>query len=211
MAALAKIASTYSIEIVNGIAWVAIWKEGRSWNAQYYYIDEDEQIEAEDLKEMREILKKDPNAVMLNGVQCGHFWEDMTNKDIENGIRWHYENHLNLLKDWDDIVDDTDYRDAEMVRESLKEILKDMAYNKDNCERGDIARSYHTTGWISGVVWALRQAGHYAESGTYTTDSGCDRFAYLKIDGVYLVKNEEIQQAFFDVLSKNISIKQLAG
>lgn len=100
MAALNKIARNEADTIREGIAWLIVWKTGRSWHAESVHLNtDDDTFELEDLDMVREVLEQDPGAVMLNGYYCGHFGEDMTAAEIEAGIRWHYENGYNLLKD----------------------------------------------------------------------------------------------------------------
>lgn len=100
MAALNKVASYFADEIRDGIAWVIIWKTGRSWHGYAAWLDPDtETFEPDVLKKLCEVLEKDPNAVMLNGYYCGHFGENMNVLEIANGIRWHYKNRVNLLMD----------------------------------------------------------------------------------------------------------------
>lgn len=99
MAALNKVASYFADEIRDGIAWVIIWKTGRSWHGYAAWLDPDtETFEPDDLKKARKVLEEDPNAVMLNGYYCGHFGEDINALEIADGIRWHYENGFNLLR-----------------------------------------------------------------------------------------------------------------
>lgn len=51
MASLKEIAREYRDEIMDGIAWVAIWKTGRSWNAKAFWLNlETERIEDEDMQ-----------------------------------------------------------------------------------------------------------------------------------------------------------------
>ena len=98
MAALNTIARDYADEIRDGIAWVIVWKTGRSWNATAVWLDPDtDTFEPDDLDTAREVLAQDPGAVMLNGYYCGHFGEDMTVAELAVGIRWHYENGYNTL------------------------------------------------------------------------------------------------------------------
>jgi len=93
MAAINAIAKDWADELRDGIAWVIVWKTGRSWNATAVWLNsEDDTFEPEDLEQARKILAQDPNAVMLNGYYCGHFGEDMTVAELAAGIRWHYEN-----------------------------------------------------------------------------------------------------------------------
>lgn len=96
--ALRTIASEYASEICDGIAWVIVWKTGRSWHAEAVWLDSDtDLLDQDDLSTVRGILEQDPHAVMLNGYYCGHFWEDMTINELAAGIRWHYEGGFNLL------------------------------------------------------------------------------------------------------------------
>lgn len=93
------IAREYADEIRGGIAWVAVWKDGRSWNAEVFWLNgDDDTFGQEDIDRAGELLALDPGTVMLNGYYCGHFGEDMTVEELEAGIRWHYENGFNLLK-----------------------------------------------------------------------------------------------------------------
>lgn len=99
MAALHEMARQYAEEIRDGIAWVIIWKTGRSWHAESVWLNQDsDTFELEDLSTAAEILEQDPNAVMVNGYYCGHFGENMTIAELEAGILWHYEGGCNLLK-----------------------------------------------------------------------------------------------------------------
>lgn len=99
MAALNTIARNEADTIREGIAWLIVWKTGRSWHAESVYLNtDDDTFELEDLDMARKILEQDPGAVMLNGYHCGRFGEDMTAAEIEAGIRWHYENGFNLLE-----------------------------------------------------------------------------------------------------------------
>lgn len=100
MAALKDVAKNEADIIREGIGWVIIYKTGRSWHSLSIWLNPDnDSIESDDVEEVIRILKQDAGAVMLNGYYCGHFGEEMTNDDIANGIRWHYENGYNLLAD----------------------------------------------------------------------------------------------------------------
>ena len=39
MASLRDTAKDYQEELRDGIAWVAFWKTGRSWNAEYFHLE----------------------------------------------------------------------------------------------------------------------------------------------------------------------------
>ena len=100
MAAIREIVREWADEIRDGIAWVIVWKNGRSWNAQAVWLNPDtDTFEPEDMTLARKILVQDPNAVMLNGYDCGHLGENMTVAELTAGICWHYKNGYNMLRD----------------------------------------------------------------------------------------------------------------
>lgn len=97
MASLREIASANAEEIRDGIAWVIVWKTGRSWHAAPVWLDPDtDKLATGDDEMVREILKQDPNAVMINGYYSGHLGKSMTLKELEDGICWHYEKGIRL-------------------------------------------------------------------------------------------------------------------
>lgn len=97
MASFRSVVRDYQDELRNGIAWVAFWREGRSWEADYFYMDPDDYLEPEDKIRLEEILKKDPSAVILNSYYCGQLAEDMTVDELAAGVRHHYENGYNKI------------------------------------------------------------------------------------------------------------------
>lgn len=99
MAGIRKIAKEYRDEIMEGIAWVAVWKTGKGWNARAFWLDSDDRIEADDVEEVKGILAEDAFAVFINEYYCAHMGEG-TLEDIVAGIRFHYENGSNRLLDW---------------------------------------------------------------------------------------------------------------
>ena len=97
MASLKEIAREYRDEIMDGIAWVAIWKTGRSWNAKAFWLKlETERIEDEEMEEAREIVAADPKAIFINEYYTAHMGEGKLDEIVE-GIRFMYENEYNLL------------------------------------------------------------------------------------------------------------------
>ena len=95
MASLRDTVKDYQDELRDGIAWVAFWKQGRSWNAEYFHLDMDDTLYPEDRSRLEEIKSIDPAAVILNGYYCGHFGEDMSLDELTAGVRYHYENSMN--------------------------------------------------------------------------------------------------------------------
>ena len=97
MASLRDTVKDYQDELRDGIAWVAFWKQGRSWNAEYFHLDMDDTLYPEDRSRLEEIKSTDPAAVILNGYYCGHLGEDMSLDELTAGVRYHYENSMNDL------------------------------------------------------------------------------------------------------------------
>ena len=95
MASLRDTVKDYQDELRDGIAWVVFWKQGRSWNAEYFHLDMDDTLYPEDRSRLEEIKSIDPAAVILNGYYCGHLGEDMSLDELTAGVRYHYENSMN--------------------------------------------------------------------------------------------------------------------
>ena len=95
MASLRDTVKDYQDELRDGIAWVAFWKQGRSWNAEYFHLDMDDTLYPEDRSRLEEIKSIDPAAVILNGYYCGYLGEDMSLDELTAGVRYHYENSMN--------------------------------------------------------------------------------------------------------------------
>ncbi|MCM1329858.1 MAG: antirestriction protein ArdA, partial [Ruminococcus sp.] len=95
MASLRDTVKDYQDELRDGIAWVAFWKKGRSWNAEYFHLDMNDTLYPEDRSRLEEIKSTDPAAVILNGYYCRHLGEDMSLDELTAGVRYHYENSMN--------------------------------------------------------------------------------------------------------------------
>ena len=106
MASIKEIAKYYNGDIQDGIHWVAIWKTGRSWNAEVFYEDDGDYengyiYSKEDREQMKAILKEDSTAIMINGyyTNCGTDENrQVPVNDIIAGIEWNYYNHYNTLR-----------------------------------------------------------------------------------------------------------------
>ena len=95
MASLRDSVKDYQEELRDGIAWVAFWKQGRSWNAELFHLEVDGTLEPFDRSRLEEIKAADPAAVILNGYYCGHLGENMSLDELTAGVRYHYENSMN--------------------------------------------------------------------------------------------------------------------
>ena len=97
MATLRELARENIIEAAEGICWFAIWKTGRSWNLERFYVDYDERthlfkIDEDDKEYLREILKDDYSAKFVNGYydNIGSM-EEMTVSSLTDGLRFQYD------------------------------------------------------------------------------------------------------------------------
>ena len=106
MASLRDTVKEYQEELRNGIAWVAFWKEGRSWNAESFHLDVTDTLYPEDRSRLEEIKAAAPAAVILNGYYCGQLGEDMSLDELTAGVRYHYENSMNDLDGFIEAHDD---------------------------------------------------------------------------------------------------------
>ena len=92
MASLRDTVKDYQEELRDGIAWVAFWKTGRSWNAEYFHLEMGDYLYPEDRSRMEEIKQADPAAVVINGYYSGYLGEDRNLDELTAGVRRHYEN-----------------------------------------------------------------------------------------------------------------------
>ena len=91
MASLRDAIKAQQEELQGGNAWVAFWKEGRSWHSETFHLDMGATLYPEDEWRLREIEAADPAAIVLNG----YLSEDMTLDELTTSIRYHYEHRMN--------------------------------------------------------------------------------------------------------------------
>ena len=97
MASLMNIVSEYQDDLRNGIAWLAFWREGRSWQAETFHLDLDDTLYPEDRARLTEIQAADPRAIVVNGYYSGYLSEKMSVAELAAGVRHHYDNGLNNI------------------------------------------------------------------------------------------------------------------
>ncbi len=100
---LNELVHLYIDELRDGIAWVVFWKTINIWNAVDIWldiVDGNFVIKDDDKVLIEEVLHQDSNAVILNSYYCDYLNEDMSVEELTNGVRWHYDNKSNLLKDF---------------------------------------------------------------------------------------------------------------
>ena len=106
MASLRDTVKDYQEELRDGIAWVAFWKTGRSWNAEYFHLEMGDYLYPEDRNRMEEIKQADPAAVVVNGYYSGYLGEDMSLDELTAGVRRHYENGYSNIGEFIEAHDD---------------------------------------------------------------------------------------------------------
>ena len=106
MASLRDTVKDYQEELRDGIAWVAFWKTGRSWNAEYFHLEMGDYIYPEDRSRMEEIKQADPAAVVVNGYYSGYLGEDRSLDELTAGVRRHYENGYSNIGEFIEAHDD---------------------------------------------------------------------------------------------------------
>ena len=97
MASLRDVVSEYQDDLRNGIAWLAFWREGRSWQAEAFHLDLDDTLYPEDRARLAEIQAADPRAIVVNGYYSGYLSEEMSVVELAAGVRHHYDNGLNNI------------------------------------------------------------------------------------------------------------------
>ena len=106
MASLRDTVKDYQEELRDGIAWVAFWKTGRSWNAEYFHLEMGDILYPEDRSRMEEIKQADPAAVVVNGYYSGYLGEDISLDELTAGVRRHYENGYSNIGEFIEAHDD---------------------------------------------------------------------------------------------------------
>ena len=106
MASLRDTVKDYQEELRDGIAWVAFWKTGRSWNAEYFHLEMGDILYPEDRSRMEEIKQADPAAVVVNGYYSGYLGEYMNLDELTAGVRRHYENGYSNIGEFIEVHDD---------------------------------------------------------------------------------------------------------
>ena len=106
MASIRQIAQDVLYEARDGIAWIVLYKEGRSWNAECFWglFDKQEVFTTdypEDAERLREILSIDPNAIFVNAYlhNLGPIDDEMTRDTLAKALRWQYDMQYFRLAD----------------------------------------------------------------------------------------------------------------
>lgn len=90
-----------------------------------------------------------------------------------------------------------------MYKELIRSIQWAVIFNHDNADKADVQRSSYSAGMVNAYAEVLRGLGHDVRTGSYDDDKGCDRIAFVEIDGVDLVDNSKLNiDAYGKLLKK---------
>ena len=106
MASLRYTVREYQDDLRSGIAWLAFWREGRSWHGEAFHLDMSDYLYPEDKMRLAEIQATDPKAVVVNGYYSGYLGEEMSVDELAAGVRHHYENGLSNIAPFMEAHDD---------------------------------------------------------------------------------------------------------
>lgn len=106
MASLRDTVREYQDDLRSGIAWLAFWREGRSWHGEAFHLDMSDYLYPEDKMRLSEIQAADPKAVVVNGYYSGYLGEKMSVDELAAGVRHHYENGLSNIAPFMEAHDD---------------------------------------------------------------------------------------------------------
>ena len=106
MASLRDTVREYQDDLRNGIAWLAFWREGRSWHGEAFHLDMSDNLYPEDKMRLSEIQAADPKAIVVNGYYSGYLGEKMSVDELAAGVRHHYENGLSNIAPFMEAHDD---------------------------------------------------------------------------------------------------------
>ena len=111
MASLRDCARSVREEAADGICWIALWREGRSWNAETIWPEDmlyDKGImvlESYYLERLLEIVKAESSAILVSGeysnIGCAGDGSLPDVQVLTNALRWQYEDCHPLITDWD--------------------------------------------------------------------------------------------------------------
>jgi len=107
MASIRQIAQNILPDARDAIAWIALYKKGRSWYAECFWGLYDDQTNTFatdyqwDIEQLREILDIDPNAIFVNPWyhNLGPIDDEMTRDTLANALCWQYDNQYFRLAD----------------------------------------------------------------------------------------------------------------
>ena len=101
MASIRQAAQDVLAEAKEEIAWIALWRDCRGWMTIPFWPEDVNDTEptfnAEDKKMLREILKVDANAIIVNAYYHNLGPAEMTRDSLANALRWPDDNQTSRI------------------------------------------------------------------------------------------------------------------
>lgn len=97
-----KLSKAIQDYIIDGCAYIAIYKNGRSWDYEIL-IDSDYEEDLQNDKELKELYNIDKNVIVVNGYNDNFGTNSIT--DIEYRIKYNYENSIGKIY-FDNVIND---------------------------------------------------------------------------------------------------------
>lgn len=107
MASIREIARDVLDVARDGIGWIALWKDGRGWDVECFYVDYDEWTgriqfnDEEDVEELKRIYEKDCGAIFVNSYihNLGVLNDNGSLANLARGLKWQYDLQHYLVVD----------------------------------------------------------------------------------------------------------------
>lgn len=104
MASLREVSRQVLEDARDAIAWIALYKEGRSWAAECLWVEQNEDssfiFDEDDRADIKRILAADKDAILVNGYYCNLGpLEEMTLESLVSALRWQYDGQYCRLDD----------------------------------------------------------------------------------------------------------------
>ena len=106
MASLRDVAQKVKCVAEEGIGWILLWKEGKSWEGTAIWPDYIEEscsliLSDEDRDMIREIVEEDPQAILVNSWvhNLGVIDDRVGTRKLEQDLRWQYREGTYMAKD----------------------------------------------------------------------------------------------------------------
>lgn len=141
MASLRDAARSVLSEARDGIAWIAVYKIGKSWHTEPFWLEpenDDGKFNPEieepcNVEKLKEILSLDNNAILVNGYYTNLGAEYMTLQELMNGFKWHYNDHNFLLSD---MLSEAENCPCEHISDKQASDTTDTNKTPENTENG---------------------------------------------------------------------------
>ena len=143
---LRKVAQYLRDDAQDGISWIVLWKEGRGWEFNTFYLDEQRDGTIvldyhEDMETLQSILAIDPHAIIVNGYKhnlavCEGY---VSRDDLAAALRWQYDIQNATLADFMEWIVKPAQEPADHDEQIATNDLDEMHKNEEPDEDEELA------------------------------------------------------------------------